>query len=97
MVRVIYLQFLLERFDLHWSQNSPVVGLWCARLVVFGGPISAILAEMPGVFALSTSITCGLASESPVPKEVQPGFHTANKTKLNSYSDVSLKSYCLSE
>jgi hypothetical protein len=23
-----YLQFLLERLDLHWSQNSPVVGLF---------------------------------------------------------------------
>jgi len=30
----------------------------CARLVIFGGPMPAIRAEMPGIFALSTSISC---------------------------------------
>ena len=31
----------------------------CARLVIPGGPMPAIRAEMPGVFVSSTSISCG--------------------------------------
>ena len=31
----------------------------CARLVILGGPMPAIRAEMPGVFVSSTSVSCG--------------------------------------
>ena len=31
----------------------------CARLVILGGPMPAIRAEVPGIFVSSTSIGCG--------------------------------------
>ena len=30
----------------------------CARLIIRGGPMTAIRAEMPGIFVLFTSISC---------------------------------------
>jgi hypothetical protein len=34
-------------------------GFLCARFVIFAGPMAAIRAEVPGVFALFAAISCG--------------------------------------